>query len=55
MILPIIANKAHSYVKVMPEMNFGNRLDDAMIHIGRKHLNNCFKRSSRIYTKVELL
>lgn len=38
--MTIITDKAHSYAKVIREMNFGNGPDDAIIHVDRKHLNN---------------
>lgn len=38
--MTIITDKAHSYAKVIREMNFGNGPNDAIIHVDRKHLNN---------------
>jgi len=38
--LTIITDKAHSYAKVIEEMNFGNGPDDMIKHVDRKHFNN---------------
>ncbi len=38
--LTIITDKAHSYAKVIKEMNFGCGPDDEIRHVDRKHLNN---------------
>ncbi|MEO9824263.1 MAG: DDE-type integrase/transposase/recombinase, partial [Paracoccaceae bacterium] len=38
-----MTDKAHSYAAVIREMNFGNSPDDAIIHVNRKHLNNCIE------------
>lgn len=38
--LTIITDKAHSYAKVIAEMNHGCGPQDAIRHIDRKHLNN---------------
>ena len=38
--LAIITDKAHSYAKVVAEMNQGCGLQDAIRHIDRNHLNN---------------
>ena len=34
------ADKAHSYAKVIKEMNWGCGPKDAILHVDRKHLNN---------------
>jgi IS6 family transposase len=36
----IITDKAHSYAKVIKEMNWGCGPEDAILHVDRKHLNN---------------
>lgn len=38
--MTIITDKAHSYAKVIEEMNYGNGPDDRIRHIDLKHLNN---------------
>lgn len=38
--MTIITDKAHSYAKVIREMNFSSGPDDAILHVDRKHLNN---------------
>jgi len=38
--MTIITGKAHSYAKVIREINFGSGPDDAIIHVDRKYLNN---------------
>jgi len=38
--LTIITDKAHSYAKVIAEMNRGCGPEDAIRHVDRKHLNN---------------
>lgn len=38
--LTIVTDKAHSYAKVIEEMNYGNGPDDRIRHVDRNHLNN---------------
>nr|WP_254684983.1 IS6 family transposase [Tateyamaria omphalii] len=38
--MTIITDKAHSYAKVIREVNVPNGPDDRIVHVDRKHLNN---------------
>lgn len=38
--MTIVTDKAHSYAKVIEEMNFGNGPDERIRHVDRKYLNN---------------
>ncbi|MGD1883306.1 MAG: DDE-type integrase/transposase/recombinase [Paracoccaceae bacterium] len=38
--LTVVTDKAHTYAKVIEEMNFGNGPGDRIRHLDQKHLNN---------------